>query len=140
EIDRGQFKAASSSLKVALAGKPESWAQLNAASLAQAYLDYRQGDIRQARQWLKRSGRSPGAPQQAFVAQLERSIDRREAELAYARGAIPVAAKAIAAARRADPLNPWVLHNAACVDYRRRNYKDAAETWEKVAHTIPEAV
>lgn len=138
DTEQGRFGPASSHLRRALSGKLR-WAAPNARGLMEAYIDYRKGSMTQARRSLARAERRATAEQKQWGVQLSRAIDRREGELAYAKGNLRLAQRALNAAIKDDPLNPYVINNLACVDYARRRYGQATAAWTKVSGAVDEA-
>jgi Flp pilus assembly protein TadD len=138
DVERGKFPSAEKSLKHALAGK-NRWAAPNARGLMAAYIDYRRGVMRNARRALAASLRRGTPEQKQWGVELSRAIDRREGELAYAKGNFRLAGKALRDAIKDDPLNPYVIHNLACVNYATHRYGEATAAWTKVENAVPEA-
>lgn len=138
EVEQAKYRDASNSLRRALAGKIR-WAAPNAHQLMEAYIDYRRGAMAQARKTLGHAERRGTSEQKQWGVELSRAIDRREGELAYAKGNVRLAQKALKAAISDDPLNPYVIHNLACVDYATRHYGEATAAWTKVESAVAEA-
>ena len=67
------------------------------------------------------------------------ALHRREGELAYQQGSLPAAGKALKAALAAEPLNPFVASNLACVQYRQAQRPAALTAWQAVEGAVPEA-
>lgn len=140
DAEEGRYGEAAVAAKKALAGNPH-WALPNAKALVDAYIAYRQGRFGDARRVAAQLGRKADPRQAEWMAQLVRAVNRREAERAYAAGSMAVAEKALKAAAAAEPKNPFVLHNQACLQYRKgKAGEDAAvATWLKVEGQVPEA-
>lgn len=138
-IENEKYAEAKTTLGKALAGKNLKWAPNFAKPLAGAYLDYRKASFPSARRGLQKLQKGATPALSAYLAELGRAIDRRDGELAYKRGAIPAAEKALNSAGQNDPLNPYVQHNLACVSYRRGKQADAVKAWEGLTSTLPSA-
>lgn len=138
EVEAGKYRDATDDLRRALAGKTR-WAAPNTHALMSAYIDYRRGAMSQARKTLGHAERRGTAEQKRWGTELARAIDRRDGELAYAKGNLREAQKALRAAISDDPLNPYVIHNLACVDYGYRRYGPATAAWTKVENAVAEA-
>lgn len=63
------------------------------------------------------------------------AFDSRRAEFFLENGRLEEAEAAWQRARLADPDNPAVHYNLGIVQYRRRQYQDAARSWEKALRT-----
>jgi tetratricopeptide (TPR) repeat protein len=138
DIEGGHFGEAESGLKHALTGTAK-WASPNARGMLEAYLDYRRGQMQGARKGLAQAERKATPEQKAWATELSRAIDRRDGELNYAKGNLGGAEKAFKSAIAADPLNPFVINNLACVDYGKKRWSSAAEGWKKVEGAVAEA-
>lgn len=139
EVEQGDFNQAKASILRAVAKPQAGWVYPNTRQLAESYVDYRKGSIPSSRKWLKGGSRKVDPQQSSFVTELERALNRREGELAYDRGAMGPAFKALSAAMKVDPLNPYLIHNMACVNYRRRKTSEAITAWKNVAAAVPES-
>jgi tetratricopeptide (TPR) repeat protein len=139
QAEGGNFSGARVSLKKAMSGPPQKWQTPATASLADAYLSYRQSNIPSARRMITQVKKRTSADQAAYLVQFERALDRREGELLYARSALPAADKVLKRALAEDPLNPFVVHNYATVRYRTGKTQEAVAAWEQVAPAVPAA-
>ena len=83
--------------------------------------------------------RRPDAEKALWTADLLKALNRREGELAYQKGALAPSTKALKAAFAAEPLNPIVANNLACVQYRQGQRPGALTTWQGLEASLPEA-
>ncbi|HLL53031.1 MAG TPA: tetratricopeptide repeat protein [Myxococcaceae bacterium] len=140
DLEEGRYGEATQGAKRALSGNPR-WAYANARSLVDAYAGYRQGRFAEARKVLAQLGKKGDARQADWASQLGRAINRREGERAYASGSMAASEKALKAALSAEPRNVYVLHNLACLQYRKGKggQGPAVAAWQKVEGQVAEA-
>lgn len=103
----------------------------------EAYVEYRRDRTLEAKKKLVLARKV--AKDEAW-GDFARANARRDGELAYAVGAMPRAEKSLREALLAsDPANPYVMHNLACVQYRRGGSAQALGTWKSLVGAVPEA-
>ena len=103
----------------------------------EAYVDYRRDRTQEARKKLDQARRAfKGETWQDFA----RANARRDGELAYAQGSMPRAERSFREALQSgDPANAYVVHNLACVAYRKGGATSAQNTWKGLVGSVPEA-
>ncbi len=138
DAEEGRYDEASAGLRKAM-GQRVKWANAQAKPLLDAYVEYRRGRMPQARKLLQANARRADPKQAAWAAELGKAIERRDAERSYAAGTYPAAEKAMKAAVAGDPLNPYVVHNQACLQYRKGGTAEAVKTWTTLLPTVPES-
>ncbi len=139
EIEQGRITSAQTRLRRALAGKARDWERASTQLLTQAWVGYRSDDLKSANKLLAQARKRTEPEQAEFITRLDRALTHRQGELAYARGTLPQAEKAFRSALADDPLNSRLLHNIACVQYRRGKHAPATETWTQVSAAVPQA-
>lgn len=137
-VESGDFRTAKRSLDAALK-RDRKWAETYARPLISAYISYREEQLPVARRELSKLEKRYSAAPADWLAELGRAIDRRDGELAYRRGKLVPAQRALEAAGKSDPLNPYVIHNQACVQHRRGKAEVAVDAWKSVSATLPTA-
>ncbi len=138
-IEASQWNAARVHFRKAFAGRVAKWRYASSEVLADAYLEYRRGNIARSKQRLTQAKRQAATGQESFLVALHRGQLRREGELALAKGQVAPAERALRAALAEEPLNAWVQGNLATVAYRKGRHGDAVGEWEKVSAGVPEA-
>lgn len=103
----------------------------------EAYVEYRRDRTQEARKKLDAARKV--AKNEAW-GDFARANSRRDGELAYAVGAMSRAEKSLREALLpSDPANPYVMHNLACVQYRKGGSAQALGTWKSLVGSVPEA-
>ena len=136
-LEQNRADQALASFKKALPPTDKGPATVTTRSFLEAYVEYRRDRPTEAKKKFevaRKASRGEGWPD--FV----RANARRDGELAYAQGAMARAEKSFKEALLpADPLNPYAVHNLACVQYRRGGSAQAQATWKGLAGVVPEA-
>ncbi|HSP78274.1 MAG TPA: tetratricopeptide repeat protein, partial [Myxococcaceae bacterium] len=139
QVEEGRFNDAGTTAKRALTPSPE-WSRSNARRLLEAFILYRRDSLPRARRLLALATKRSIPEQSQWIASLEGSIYRRDAERSYEKGSMRGAQRALEAALKDTPNDPILQHNLACVMYRQRKVADAVATWRKLEDTVPQAI
>ncbi len=142
-IEASQWDAARGHFRRAFAGGGKGggakWRYASSELLADAYLEYRRGNIARSKQRLAQAKRLAVPAQEEFFVAVHRGQLRREGEQALAKGQAVPAERALKAALAEEPLNAWVQGNLATVAYRKGKHAEAVADWEKVSSAVAEA-
>ena len=139
DVEQGKYADASEGIRHALTGANKKWASPQARPLLEAYVLYREGQMAKARRALAKAERRATSEQKQWGVLLTRAIDRRDGEQSFTHHNLREAEKALKSAIAAEPLNPFVINNLACVDYAKRRWGKAVAAWQKIEGAVPEA-
>lgn len=136
-LEQSRFDLAQVAFKKALPGTDKAPAVVATRNFLEAYAEYRRDRPVDAK---KKLDAAKKATKGETWVDFARANSRRDGELAYASGAMPRAEKSFREALLpSDPANAWVLHNLACVQYRKGGSAQAVNIWKGLTGAIPEA-